>query len=145
MRANMGSAETLDAYIRRRLRPYLEHASQGAVAASAGIRQQQVSDYKTGQWKNPPLDVLDRLARAFGFTLAGLLAEMPTTDERPAWQRRLYAAVASIATEADAEPVLWVTRRLGDAPTDGASASPRRAGQTAPTAPVTRKRRATTT
>ena len=145
MRADMGSAETLDAYIRRRLRPYLESASQGAVAASAGIRQQQVSDYKTGQWKNPPLDVLDRLARVFGLTLAGLLAEQPAADERPAWQRRLYAAVASIATEADAEPVLWVTRRLAADPADDASASPRRAGRTAPTAPTTRKRRAATT
>lgn len=145
MRADMGSADTLDAYIRRRLRPYLEGASQSAVAASAGIRQQQVSDYKTGQWKNPPLDVLDRLARVFGFTLAGLLAEIPGVDERPPWQRRLYAAVASIATEADAEPVLWVTRRLGAAPTDGASTAPRRAGRTAPTEPATRTRRTRTT
>jgi transcriptional regulator with XRE-family HTH domain len=138
-RADMSSPDTLDAYVRRRLTPYLEGASQGALAAAVGLRQQQISDYKRGQWKQPPLDVLDRLARAFGLTLAGILAEMPAEDARPAWQRRLYTAIAGIATEEAAQPVLWVTGRAQGAPTETASTSPPRVDRRGSTSRTARK------
>lgn len=72
MPAAMGKSVSVDDLVRLRLAHYLSGADQSAVAAAAGIRQQQVSDYKRGEWKRPPLDVLDRMARAFGLSLAAL-------------------------------------------------------------------------
>lgn len=110
MRAKMTKALPLQAHVLERVAGYLGRLgnAQGPLAEKLGIRQQDVSRLKRRQWKNPPMDVLDGVARAFGTTLAEILTER--VDARPDWEIDLYAAVARL-DRAAAEHVRWLLAR----------------------------------
>ena len=111
MRSEMARTWRLQAQVLARIADYLARLgpAQGPLAAKLGVRQQEISRLKRGDWKNPPLDVLDGVARAFGTTLVALLSEH-AVDARPSWEVDLYAAVARL-DEPAAEHVKWLLRR----------------------------------
>lgn len=49
--------------------------SDSGLARAAGLRQQDVSRFFTGDMKFPALDFMDKLARVFHYTLADVLAK----------------------------------------------------------------------
>lgn len=116
----------LDAVVWKRLRPFLDRAVQTSLAEQVGVSQQRISKYKTRDWQRPSLTQLDRFARAFGLTLAEILADEEPSDPRPAWQRELYAAVAGL-DEVSGTALLHLMQRA--APVAGAPPAPARGGQ----------------
>lgn len=67
----------LTARVRERLAALLKQhqLTESAVARATGERQQDVNRFFQGEWKNPPLQFLDSLARVFHYTLADLMRD----------------------------------------------------------------------
>jgi transcriptional regulator with XRE-family HTH domain len=71
-----GDTEAIDVRVARRLRDARVAAGLTVreAATQAGVDHSQIVKYENGTHR-PPLDRLDMLARAYGLTLAALLAE----------------------------------------------------------------------
>jgi transcriptional regulator with XRE-family HTH domain len=96
------------------------HISEAAIARTAGLVQQEVNRFFTGDMKLPRLDFMDAIARVFDRTLADVMAMDATKVERPEWQVRVLIALKAMEpTERHA------FERLIDRPRAAGTARPR--------------------
>lgn len=73
----MAKERPLTAYVRQAVTALLrspDGPTQEDVATLVGVPQQRISDLASGEWRNPPLDVLNDVLGAYNVTLAQLLA-----------------------------------------------------------------------
>lgn len=86
------------AKVRERLAALRDDAglSDTGLARAAGLRQQDVSRFFTGDMKFPALDFMDALARVFHYTLADLLAKDLPAPSLSKWQIDVLAGLKAM-------------------------------------------------
>lgn len=88
--------------------------SDAALARAAGLRQQDVSRFFTGEMKFPALDFMDAIARVFHYTLADVLAkDLPAPSLTNGQTQVLAHLKAMKPAERVAFEALVVRKKLG--------------------------------